>query len=54
MIPRVVGRRRTTRPHQNSDDSRLTRVRERLRAGYYDSPSIIHEVARRILLSGDL
>ena len=54
MIRRVGGRRRTRKPDPNSDVSRLARIRERVRAGYYDSPSIIHEVARRILMSGDL
>jgi hypothetical protein len=54
MIRRVGERRRTGKPDENSADSSLARIRERLRDGYYDSPSIIHEVARRILGSGDL
>lgn len=54
MIPRVGERRRTPKPDESSATSRLARIRERLRGGYYNSPAIIHEVARRILLSGDL
>jgi hypothetical protein len=36
------------------DGGGLARIRERLRAGDYDSPAIIDEVARRIVISGDL
>ena len=54
MIPRVGDRGRTAKPDENNATSRLARIRERLRCGYYDSPAIVHEVARRILLSGDL
>ena len=54
MIPSLGGRRRTPEPEETSATSRLARIRERLQDGYYDSPSIIHEVARRILRSGDL
>ena len=44
----------TCKPDEPGNGSRLTRIRERLRAGDYDSPAIIAEVARRILISGDL
>jgi hypothetical protein len=54
MIPIAGERRRTPKPDETSATNRLAGIRERLRGGYYDSPSIIHEVARRILLSGDL
>ena len=54
MIPIAGERCRTPKPDESGPTSRLSRIREQLGSGYYDSPAIIHETARRILRSGDL
>ncbi len=41
-------------PSSGPDPDRVSRLRERVRAGVYDSPDVADEVARRLIASGDL
>lgn len=39
---------------QGLSPERLEQVESRIASGYYDDPSVAHEVARKMLASGDL
>ena len=45
---------RARNTEQSLSPERLEQIGSRISSGYYDDPSVAHEVARRMLASGDL